>query len=592
MSENLSRPMLLRLLENEAPTDTTFRLNKSITTIGRDETCDMCLPDAKMSRLHCEVILEAGYYILVDRHSTNGTFANGSRIVHHMLEIGDLIQFGNKEFRVELVPINAGEIKWRDKDSSEVSYSIPVERMRRKIQIISERDMAGEQKEATEGNAEQPVKIFDVALDARSAAAVRADSEMDESARQEVREDPQKAFEQLRLLYKVADRINQITTVEELCDLICETVFNLLENAEYLHFSVRENPDAETGRFRPLRAISRMYGHTESGIEISRTLFNQALESKSGVLCTDPEHDKRFDESASIIRLHIRSAMCVPFISAGKPIAVLYVDNRTTPNVFSEDQLELFTALGSQFAVALDKILMFSSLQKSYYETMLALVNTLEAKDRYTTGHTQRVCQYALGIARELNMPAEECSKIQTAAMLHDIGKIGISQQILSKTSTLSSTEYTKVKNHVELGCQILKPITYLKDIIPIIRGHHERYDGKGYPDGLAGEDIPLGARILGLADALDAMTSQRPYNKMLSKTEALQCCQECAGTQFDPLVVEALESYVRKYDIISPEATFVSNIPKDPEKQRLLLQGAPLGNDSKTLPENEFDDV
>ena len=96
MSENLSRPMLLRLLENEEPADTTFRLNKSITTIGRDETCDVCLPDGKMSRLHCEVILEAGYYILVDRHSTNGTFANGSRIVHHMLEIGDLIQFGTK----------------------------------------------------------------------------------------------------------------------------------------------------------------------------------------------------------------------------------------------------------------------------------------------------------------------------------------------------------------------------------------------------------------------------------------------------------------------------------------------------------------
>jgi putative two-component system response regulator len=179
----------------------------------------------------------------------------------------------------------------------------------------------------------------------------------------------------------------------------------------------------------------------------------------------------------------------------------------------------------------------------------------MEARDPYTRGHTKRASRHALGIAREIGLDEERIKRLRTAAELHDIGKIGIKEALISKDQELSNVEYLSVQEHVLAGEKILKPLRAFQYVLPIIRGHHERYDGKGYPDGLKGEEIPLESRILAVADAFDAMTTQRPYNRPLSFRKALAKIKEEAEGQFDPEVVKALERYIASQHILTREA-------------------------------------
>jgi HD-GYP domain-containing protein (c-di-GMP phosphodiesterase class II) len=191
--------------------------------------------------------------------------------------------------------------------------------------------------------------------------------------------------------------------------------------------------------------------------------------------------------------------------------------------------------------------MLYEEIQKAYHEVILALMNTVSAKDPYTRGHSSRTSRYAVGIAQEMGLNERECNKIKTAAELHDIGKIGVGDFIMSKENPLSTMEFNTIKAHVLTGESIVKPIKYLHFALPLVRHHHEHYDGTGYPDRLKGEEIPLGARIIGAADAFDAMTTQRPYNKPLSFMEALKKCSSAAGRHFDPRVIDALARFINK---------------------------------------------
>ncbi len=180
-----------------------------------------------------------------------------------------------------------------------------------------------------------------------------------------------------------------------------------------------------------------------------------------------------------------------------------------------------------------------------FYEAVQTLVNAIEAKDQYTKGHSIRVTQYAMWYARHSDIPFEEASDIQLAARLHDIGKLGIADAILNKTGTLTDEEYSIIKKHPETSYKILKPIMS-DSILKTIRYHHERWDGKGYPDGLAGDLIPAGARIICLADSFDAMTSFRSYKKAMTLDKAIEEIERCSGTQFDPNIVPGFVEALR----------------------------------------------
>jgi len=173
------------------------------------------------------------------------------------------------------------------------------------------------------------------------------------------------------------------------------------------------------------------------------------------------------------------------------------------------------------------------------FDTIKVLALALDARDHYTHGHSQEVTEYSVVIAQEMNLSKEEITIIRDAGLLHDIGKIGIPDAVLLKPGRLTEEEYAHIKKHPEIGRKILSQVSSLAEIIPLIYHHHERYDGSGYPEGLSGEMIPLGARILAVSDAYQAMTSDRPYRKALPMQVAIDELERFKGKQFDPTIVE-----------------------------------------------------
>ncbi|GAW30737.1 hypothetical protein JDF658_05020 [Carboxydocella sp. JDF658] len=183
---------------------------------------------------------------------------------------------------------------------------------------------------------------------------------------------------------------------------------------------------------------------------------------------------------------------------------------------------------------------LYMDTRQMYLDTVQALVTAIEAKDLYTKGHSERVAEFAVETARELDWPEHKIETLRYMALLHDIGKIAIPDVILNKSTRLSPQEYNRIKDHAVVGAEILKQVKNLGDAYLMVRHHHERMDGSGYPDGLKGEEIPMGARIIAVADCFDAMTSNRVYRAGRSPREAIQELQKCGGTELDSQVVQA----------------------------------------------------
>ena len=192
--------------------------------------------------------------------------------------------------------------------------------------------------------------------------------------------------------------------------------------------------------------------------------------------------------------------------------------------------------------------------QELFLETIRTLAAAIDAKDPYTKGHSERVSAYSMAIARHLGLGFDDVFHIRIAAILHDVGKLGIQDGILNKPGGLTDEEYEIMRRHPGIGAQIMAPISKLKSIIPGIRNHHETWDGKGYPDKLVGEQIPMVARIIGVADTFDAMTTNRPYQKAMPFTHVTDKMKSMAGTRFDPTVVDAFAAAVAAGDIMPPD--------------------------------------
>ena len=241
------------------------------------------------------------------------------------------------------------------------------------------------------------------------------------------------------------------------------------------------------------------------------------------------------------------SLMIVPLVggAASRTGAVAVVRENGRPYAFRD--LQLLTIFASHAAPSVESVRYCKRLQTMNMEIIRSYARAVEAKDIYTRGHSERVSEYASVIGRELGLNGDDLELLSTAGMLHDIGKIGIPDGILNKPASLTDVEYDIMKEHPAVGTHILSRISALAEVIPLIHHHHERYDGRGYPDGLRGDEIPYLARILSVVDGFEALTSSRAYHRARSVEEALTILIDGSGTQWDPNVVETLVRLVRE---------------------------------------------
>ena len=265
-----------------------------------------------------------------------------------------------------------------------------------------------------------------------------------------------------------------------------------------------------------------------------------AAEQMKTLLVPDVTKDPRFyskvDEKS---KFQTRNAITVPLKPKNKLIGVAQVLNKKG-GLFTREDVELFETLARQAAVAIENASLYTDLQDLFLSSIRTVVSLIDAKDDYTAGHSSRVTKYALMIADQLGYPPEDRKRLELAALLHDVGKIGMPDAILKKPSGLTDEEFAIVKYHPVKGAESLAPIKQMNDIIPLVRHHHERLDGRGYPDGLSGSQISTDAQIVCIADAYDAMNSDRPYRKGLGMEESVRRLRKDAGTQFNPALVEA----------------------------------------------------
>ncbi|MFN3699641.1 MAG: HD domain-containing phosphohydrolase, partial [Dictyoglomus sp.] len=347
-----------------------------------------------------------------------------------------------------------------------------------------------------------------------------------------------KMIEELLLLQEISLRINSKLNLHELLELIMSLVKDKL-NVEACSLMLLDSNKKE---------LSFEVALGDKGEEIKRYtikvgegIAGKVAESKKPIISNNvaknPLFEPKFDYLTSF---KTKSLICVPIICQDEIIGVIEIINKKNSEKFSKSDLRLLQAIANQSAIAIKNALLYQELKDLFFDTIGSLASAIDAKDPYTHGHSKRVSEISVLIGKELGFSEEFLEKIRLAGLLHDIGKIGIEDRILSKKDKLTTEEYEIIKKHPSIGRKILEPIDLLKDIIPGIEEHHEKYDGSGYPKGLRGYKISLLGRIIAVADAFDALTSQRPYRDKCDIDTAIMEINNLSGRHFDPKIVWA----------------------------------------------------
>ena len=294
----------------------------------------------------------------------------------------------------------------------------------------------------------------------------------------------------------------------------------------------------ESGRVSPVALAG---GSWDAAVRWSRPqdegAVGRCLRERRPVLVDDAERDPQF--AGGVVK-GMRSQLAMPLYAGAELWGALDIQ-ASEPSIFTTEDAQIAGTVADHVGAALRTAALYSQLEQTYQGTAEALAAALEAKDDYTADHARSIAELAVDVGRELDLPADALRDIRYGAIFHDIGKIAIPDAILNKPGELSPDEFEIIKRHPVTGEQILAPVPFLADVRRIVRHDHERWDGTGYPDGLRGTQIPLGARIVFVVDAYHAMTSDRPYRLGMHDGAARAELQAAAGTQFDPDVVEAL---------------------------------------------------
>ncbi len=273
-------------------------------------------------------------------------------------------------------------------------------------------------------------------------------------------------------------------------------------------------------------------------LEKAENITSWVLEMGAPVLLSDKKQNRVPLYMKRHYHKRVKDLVAVPLKAEGKTIGVLNVSNKIDSSDFTVEDIRVLSTLASGAALSIKNAYLYQDVRTLFLSSIKSLVSAIDQKDPYTHGHSERVATFSLMISEALGLDRKETENLEIAALLHDVGKIGIPENILCKPSRLNEDEEKIVREHPVKGVKIMEPMMDIKEIIPGMLYHHERYDGLGYPEGIKGLDIPLQGRIITVADSFDAMTSDRPYRKGKSFKEASKIIEKGSGTQFDPMVV------------------------------------------------------
>lgn len=393
-------------------------------------------------------------------------------------------------------------------------------------------------KKTREQNEDRPLPIIKPLLD-----KITPFKEPDYDAPSSVLEKKILYENELNLLLKFDQEISVLLKIDDIAKCVVTNAISIL-NAEKC---VMLLADEENKELVVKYSIGMQEDLTKDAkIQKGESLSGKAMETREHILIHDIDSDNWL-KSRRKEKYYHGAVLSMPILIKGEVVGVINVNNKRVGDGFDEDDIRILKSMAIQTAIALQNAYYYQEIQEGYLRTITALAEALDARDPYTYRHSANVTKYAVAIAKEMKLSDLEIENIRRGGLLHDIGKIGIRDEILMKPSALTKDEYAKIKTHPAKGEEMLKPLPFLKDVAKLIRHHHERNNGKGYPDNLPSYEIELGARILAVADAFDTMTSDRPYRKSIGLKNAIDELKSCSGNQFDPSVVEAFLNVLDK---------------------------------------------
>lgn len=484
----------------------------AILRAGRLATLEIVLDDSSVSRRHAEVRSTPQGWRVRDLGSTNGTFLNGQRLGagEWPVRAHDILRCGNITLVVDVI---------REEESDDGPGA---------GNLLVEATAANTWEDALNG----------IAFD---------------------RHRSPRPGEQLLALLRAGHHLVHIESEEDLLHQILNDAVSSLD-AQRGAIVLAEDPNG------PLRLRALASGHSQVA---SRPGFSQNLAQRSftrgeSILCSSVEEDPELAAARSIAEGTMASVLCVLLRTPRKKLGVLHLDRGPMQKPFSKDELHLADALAAHVSAGIECALLLRKQKDLFLATINVLANAVEHRDKETGNHTQRVTKYSVMLGQQLELPPDQIQLLEKGTPLHDIGKIAIPDEILRAPRKLTPKEFDIMKTHTTIGAKLIEQIPDLSPEIPAIaRSHHERWDGLGYPEGLRGEQIPLLARIVAVADAFDAMTSDRPYRQHMPHDVAFGEVEKQAGKQFDPelaaaflaiqsRIVQEMQSETKKLGLLS----------------------------------------
>lgn len=450
---------------------------------GRLASLEVVLDDSSVSRRHAEIRATANGWRIRDLGSTNGTFLNGSRLGpgEWPIRAHDILRFGNVTAVVDMLR-DGEEHVHKEAENLHVSATAST--------------------------------TYEDALTGLAFDRHRCP----------------RPGEQLKALLRAGHHLVHLENEEDLLHTILNDAVSTLE-AQRGAIVLADGPN------EPLRLRALASGHSQvpSRPGYSQSLANRSFTRGESILCCSVEEDPELAGARSIAEGTMASILCVLLRTPRKRLGVLHLDRGPMQKPFTHDDLHLADALAANVSAGIESAQLLRKQRNLFCDTITILAEAVELRDKYTGKHTNRVTSYSLLLAEHLDLPSEDLNWIRVGTPLHDIGKIGIPDEILNKPGKLSEKEFEIMKTHTTKGAKILEQVPDLAPVIPIARSHHERWDGSGYPDGLKGLQIPTLARIVAVADAFDAMTSNRSYRASMPVDVAFAELEKHKGRQFDP---------------------------------------------------------